>query len=148
MPRLLRLLCVCLGVTVMVAVQMHGVVNSQHRIEHGLQFPGVSYEDAADLAHDHDQHHDHGHGHEHGHETADDDLVSDQAMSIDMADNSGETPFTHHHHNGGDIHVALAAPVHPAANRLFAPLDLGPALDALPPGALLDAPLQPPRQNA
>ena len=70
------------------------------------------------------------------------------AMSIDMAVDSGGTPFTHHHHNGGDIHVALAAPVHPAASQLYKPIDLGPARDALPPGAVLDAPLQPPRQNA
>ena len=142
MARLFRLLCVCLGVTVMVAVQMHGVVNSQHRIEHGLQFPGVAFEDAADLAHDHD------HDHEHSHDAADDGPASDPGLSIDAADDSGKTPFNHHHHNGGDIHVALSAPAHPSASGLFAALDLGPAPDAVPPGAVLDAPHQPPRQNA
>ncbi|HEY1072070.1 MAG TPA: hypothetical protein VGE49_04010 [Brevundimonas sp.] len=138
---MLRLLCVCLGVTVMVAVQMHGVVNSQHRIEHGLQFPGVTFEDASDLAHDHAP--EHGHSHD-----AADDAPSDATVDVAVADEGGKTPFSHHHHNGGDIHVALAAPVHPTASGMITALDLGPAPDALPPGALLDAPHQPPRQNA
>ena len=140
MPRLLRLLCVCLGVAVMVAVQMHGVQNNQHRIEHGLQFPGVSYEDAADLAHDHD--------HGHSHDAATNDDGSANAQTMDVADESGKSPLSHHHHSGGDIHVALATPVHPTGAGVVTSLDLGPAPDAVPPGAVLDAPLQPPRQNA
>lgn len=142
MQRLLRLLCVCLGVTVMVAVQMHGVVNGQHRIEHGLQFPGVSYEEAADIAHDHDE--DHGHSHD----ANVDDAPSDNPTAFDVADDGGKTPLGHHHHGGGDIHMALASPVHPAASGAMTTLDLGPAPDAVPPGAILDAPHQPPRQNA
>ena len=50
MPQLLRLLCICLGVTIMVAVQMHGVINNQHRVQHSVQFPGVSYEAMAETA--------------------------------------------------------------------------------------------------
>ncbi|WP_258526263.1 hypothetical protein [Brevundimonas diminuta] len=140
LPRLFRLLCVCLGVTVMVAVQMHGVQNNQHRIEHGLQFPGVSYEDAADLAHDHD--------HSQSHDAVTSDDASTAVLAVDVADDGGKSPLSHHHHNGGDIHVALATPVHPTGAGVVTTLDLGPAPDAVPPGAILDAPHQPPRQNA
>lgn len=128
----------------MVAVQMHGVQNNQHRIEHGLQFPGVSYEDAADLTHDHD----HGHSHNTDTDTATGDDASPLAQAVVVADDGGKSPIGHHHHNGGDIHVALATPVHPTGAGRVTTLDLGPTPDALPPGAILDAPHQPPRQNA
>jgi hypothetical protein len=130
LPRLFRLLCVCLGVTVMVAVQMHGVQNNQHSVQHSVQFPGVTYEAMAEVAH----HHDHVPASE----------APDGGAVLDVADN-GDAPFSHHHHSGGDIHLALTAPVHPVGSGLLASLDLGPAPDALPPGLTGDDPSHPPK---
>jgi hypothetical protein len=134
LPQLLRLLCICLGVTIMVAVQMHGVVNNQHRVQHSVQFPGVTYEAMAETAHDHDHHHDQA-------ETGED---PDAGPVLDVVNND-DAPVSHHHHSGGDIHLALAAPVHPVGSGLMDALDLGPAPDALPPGLTGDDPTHPPR---
>lgn len=145
MPQLFRLLCVCLGVTIMVAAQMHGVINNQHRVEHGVQFPGVSYEDMTATAHDH-----HG-GAEiddhagHADATAVDVADHAEATAVDVAGDADDSPLSHHHHSGGDIHLALTSPAHPAEPGLLAAVDLGPAPHDLPSGLTGDGLSRPPR---
>jgi len=135
LPRLIRLLCIYLGVTIMVAVQMHGVLNNQHRVQHGTQFPGVSYEAMADVAHDHDHHPDQVQAGE----------TPGSDASLDAADNGQDAPYNHHHNGGGDIHLALTSPAHPAGSGLMAAVDLAPSPHALPPGLTGDGPSRPPR---
>ncbi|GAA0624948.1 hypothetical protein GCM10009422_21820 [Brevundimonas kwangchunensis] len=139
MPQSLRLLCVCLGVTIMVALQAHGVINTQHRIEHGLQFPGVSYAEAASIDHDHD--------HDHEHDQTDPSPTTD-APAFDVADTpGGDAPINHHHHSGGDVHVALATPVHPTETVISTSAHLGPTPGLTPPGVRGDGPSHPPKQQ-
>lgn len=142
MPQSLRLLCVCLGVTIMVALQAHGVINTQHRIEHGLQFPGVSYAEAALIDHDHEP--DHGHGHDHHQPEP---SPTDDASAFDVADAPGDGPIKHHHHSGGDIHVALATPAQPTESVIAASANLGPTPGLTPPGLRGDGPSHPPKQQ-
>lgn len=133
MSRLLRLFCVCLGVTVVVALQAHGAISTKHRIEHGLQYPGVSYAETASFDH----------GHDHDHDQVEPAPVSD-GFAVD-ADN-GDAPVTHHHHGGGDVHLALAAPMHPLEAGHPGSLTLGPVPDSVPPGYSRDGPSHPPKQ--
>ncbi|MGQ3042543.1 MAG: hypothetical protein ACT6R7_10000 [Brevundimonas aurantiaca] len=135
MSKLLRLLCVCLGVTIVVALQAHSAITAQHRVEHTLQFPGVSYADASAIDHDHD----------HDHDQAEPAPVSDGPV-IDVADTDGDTPVNHHHHSGGDLQLALATPSHPIDGGLLNPANLGPAPDAMPAGLSRDGPSHPPKQ--
>jgi hypothetical protein len=111
-------------------------MNAQHRVEHSLQFPGVSYADASAIDHDHD----------HEHEQAEPAHESD-GLVIDVADQDGEPgPINHHHHSGGDIQLALTAPLHPLNARLSGSMLVQPLPAALPPGLALDGPTHPPRQ--
>jgi hypothetical protein len=142
LPQLLRHFCVCLAVTIVVALQAHGVINTQHRIEHGLQFPAVSYAEAAMIDHDHEP----DHGHEHDHEQSEP-SPTDDAAAFDVADGPGDGPVKHHHHSGGDIHVALATPAHPTESVTTASADLGPAPSLAPPGFRGDGPSHPPKQQ-
>ncbi len=144
MPQLLRLFCVCLGVTIVVALQAHGVINTQHRIEHGLQFPGVSYAEAAMIDHDHER--DQGHGHEHEHEQPEP-SPTDDASAFEIAETPADGPIKHHHHGGGDVQVALATPAHPIESVIMASADLGPTPDLAPPGLRGDGPSHPPKQQ-
>lgn len=143
MSRLIRQLCVGLAVTIMVTLQAYGVVNAGHRIEHALQFPGVSYAEASPKAHDHDDH-----DQDHDHETSVADASNDDGAIDKAPAGSAERPLGHHHHSSGDVHVALSAPAHPVESGLFASVNLGPGSQTVPPGADSDAPLDPPRQNA
>jgi hypothetical protein len=133
LSKLLRLLCVCLAVTVVVALQAHSAIMAQHRVEHTLQFPGVSYADASAIDHDHD------------HDQVEPAPVSDGPV-LDVADTNGDTPVNHHHHSGGDIHLALATPSHPIDGGLLSSANLGPAPGALPAGLSRDGPSHPPKQ--
>ncbi|WP_081600449.1 hypothetical protein RSD66_12280 [Brevundimonas sp. S1H14] len=136
MHRLLRLVCVGLAVTLVVAMQGAGVSQAQHRVSHALEFPGVSYANAPE---DH-AHEDHGHDH---------DSAPDTADSLDAAaGEDSDAPLTHHHHSGGDIHVALTSPPHPADALHARPVNAGPGAGILPPGAHGDGPLHPPKQHA
>lgn len=138
LPKLLRLLCVCLGVTIVVALQAHSAVSSQHRVEHTLQFPGVSYADASAIDHDH--------GHDHDHDQAEPAAVS-EGLVVDVADaDAGDTPINHHHHSGGDIHLALATSSHPIDGGVVSSIRLGPAPGNVPSGVSRDGPSHPPRQ--
>jgi hypothetical protein len=141
LSRLIRQLCVGLAVTVMVTLQGYGVVNAGHRVEHAMQFPGVSYEEASATAHDHEDH-------DHDHADAAADAGDGEAAFDTVKKTGGDAPLTHHHHGGGDVHVALITPAHPieAADRSVT--NLGPRPSAVPPGSDPDGPLDPPRQNA
>ena len=143
MPQLLRLLCVCLGVTIVVALQAHGVIDTQHRIEHGLQFPGLSYAESATIDHDHER----DHGHEHKHDQPEP-SPTDDASVFEVADTpGGDSPIKHHHHGGGDVHVALATLVHPTEAVITASANLEPAPSLTPPGHRGDGPSHPPKQQ-
>jgi hypothetical protein len=126
----------------MVAMQAHGVINSQHRVDHGLQFPGVSYAQAALVDHVHEG----GHGHEHEPDQAEP-SPTQIASVIDVADTPDDGPINHHHHSGGDIHVALASPAHPTES-VPAPLaHVQPLASLAPPGFRGDGPSRPPKQQ-
>jgi hypothetical protein len=142
LPQSLRLLCVCLGVTIMVALQAHGVINTQHRIEHSVQFPGVSYAEAAMIDHDHEP----DHGHEHDHDQPEP-SPTDAAAAFDVAESPGDGPIKHHHHSGGDIHVGLAMPADPTESIITSSVDLAPAPGLTPPGVRGDGPSHPPKQQ-
>jgi hypothetical protein len=131
-------------VIVMIALQAHGVINTQHRIDHALQFPGVAYAETASVDHDHAEDHDHGHDHE---SFDPEPLSTDIAEAVDVADTGGDSPINHHHHSGGDIHVALAAPTHPAQAVISAAARLGPMDSLTPPGLSGDGPSHPPKQQ-
>lgn len=132
MSRLLRLFCVCLGVTIVAALQAHGAINTGHRIEHSLDFPGVAYADAAAVDHDH---------HEPDHQATD----SEPPEYGAIADTGGdERPF-HHHHHGGDIQLALLAPAALLPVNPVLSANPGPAHDALPPSLSDDGPSRPPK---
>lgn len=140
---LVRHLCVCLCVTIVVALQAYGVINVQHRIEHGLQSPGVSYAEASAVDHDHG--YDHGHDHEAP-------LLAvaeiDDSSSAEMVNNpAGDGPINHHHHNGGDGHLALA--LSPALAHVLPTVSTnqGPGPDLPPPDRPGDAPSHPPKQQ-
>lgn len=145
MTRLLRQICASLAVTIVVALQAHGAINAQHRIEHSLQFPGVAYADTSMTAH--------AHGDDHDHEHEADDHVdpvaidTDDAAAFDVAGNGDDgAPMRHHHHGGGDVHLALVSPTHPLGQGLLSTANLGPASGTVPPGASGDGPTHPPRQ--
>lgn len=140
MTRLFRQICVGLAVTIVVALQAHGVLASQHRAEHSVQFPGVAYADMSMIEHAH------GDDHHHEPEGASPAVEVDDASTVDAADSPDGAPTTHHHHGGGDIHVALFAPPHPLDESEMSPVNLGPARGTLPPGAIADGPTHPPRQ--
>lgn len=141
LSRLFRQLCALVAVTIVVTLQAYGVSNAQHRIEHSLQFPGVDYAEmtAAD--------HDHGHDHEDvDHE--DGTSTSDGDASFDTAPTGDAPPMTHHHHAGGDVHLALLTPQHPITDVVARAATLGPLPDALRPGVDDDGPSHPPKQRA
>ncbi|MFN7128002.1 MAG: hypothetical protein ACK4OJ_02955 [Brevundimonas sp.] len=126
----------------MVALQAHGVIDTQHRIEHALQFPGVSYAEAATI--DQDQEADH--GDEHARDQPESPPTGEAATS-DVPDKSIDGPIKHHHHNAGEIHVALATPVHPSEAVISASGNLAPAAGLTPPGLRGDGPSHPPKQQ-
>jgi hypothetical protein len=100
--------------------------------------------EAATVDHDHAE--DHGHGHDHqsfGPET----LSTDTAEAVDVAETGGDSPISHHHHSGGDIHVALTALTHPAQAVISAAARLGPRNSLTPPGLSGDGPSHPPKQQ-
>ncbi|WP_426035069.1 hypothetical protein [Brevundimonas sp. DC300-4] len=135
MPQSFRLLCVCLGVAILVALQAHGVIDTRHRLEHGLQFPGVSYAEAATIGHDHE------------HDQTEP-APTDDASAFDVADRpGGDSPINHHHHGGGDVHVALTTPAHQTEAVIMASARLGPASGLRPPGIRGDGPSHPPKQQ-
>ncbi len=124
--------------TIVVALQAHGAINSGHRIEHSLDFPGVAYADAAAVEHDH--HHDH----DHDNQTTD----SEPPEYAATADTGGdERPIHHHHHSGGDIQLALLTPAAPIPVNPLLSANPGPAHDALPSGRSDDGPSHPPKQK-
>jgi hypothetical protein len=140
MPKLFRLFCVCLGVTIVVALQAHGAINSQHRIEHGVQFPGVSYADMAEIEHGHD------HDQDRDHAPAESSPLDDGPV-LDVADTvGGDGPIKHHHHSGGDVHVALITAQYPVQAGLMDSASLGQKPDLVPPGFSRDGPSHPPKQ--
>lgn len=141
MSHLFRQFAVCLTVAMMAAMQLYGVLDNGHRLEHARTFPGVAYAVTTLEEHAHDDH-----GHDHDAALTD---AGDDGMSVDTAQNGGDAPVSHHHHGGGaDLQLALTSAVPSANVPLASVLKLGPANDALPPGALRDAPYHPPRQRA
>lgn len=124
--------------TVVVALQAHGAVSTKHRIEHGLQYPGVAYADTVAVDHDHD--------HDHDHDQLEPAPISD-GFVLDVADtDNGDAPVNHHHHSGGDIQLALATPAHPVEAGHPGSMSLGPVPDSVPPGYSRDGPSHPPKQ--
>jgi hypothetical protein len=138
LSRLLRRLHVCLAVIVVIALQTHGAMVSQHRVEHSLDFPGAAYAHTAAADHVHDD--DHG---------ASEQASSGDAISGDTVEADGnEAPVRHHHHGGGDIQLALVGsagtlPPGPASSA-----NKGPLREALPPGVSDDGPSHPPKQHS
>lgn len=146
MSRLVRTICACLAVTLVVALQVVNTINAEHRIEHALQFPGVAYAEAAGMDHDHaepsgDVDHD---ADEHGYQ---DKASTDIPALAEGGDDDGARPI-HHHHSGGDIQMAMADAPKPSDVAFYHAAKLGPAPGSVPPGLVLDSPFQPPRQNA
>jgi hypothetical protein len=135
LSHLARQFCVGLAVTLMVALQGFGAISAEHKIEHAVQFPGVTYVEIAADDHDHDR-------------RAIDALPGDTAF--DVADSDiGEKPIKpHHHHGGADQHLVIGADLPSIGGSIIHVARLGPAPDSVPPGALVDAPHQPPKQNA
>ena len=120
--------------TVVVALQAHGAISTKHRIEHGLQYPGVAYAETASVDHDHD------------HDQVEPAPASD-GFALDVVDaDSGDAPVTHHHHSGGDVQLALTAPMHPIEAGQPGSMTLGPVPDVVPPGYSRDGPSHPPKQ--
>lgn len=142
MLRLFRLLHVCLAVIVVIALQAHGTVDSRHRVEHSLDFPGVAYADSAAVDHVHDR----DHGHDHG---ASEQTSSGGATVGDTVEADGtEAPVRHHHHHGGaDVQLALTGSAAAVSPGPASSGTAGPALDALPPGLSGDGPSHPPKQH-
>lgn len=138
MSRLIRQICACLAVALLVTMQGHDVVSAQHQVEHGLRVPGVSFTPSAltDDAH-HDDH--------------DAEIVvagvnlPDGAQAQPDADGDDQ-PVRHHHHNGVDLHVFLIGADASIEAGFPSSADLGPTPDSFPPGAGRDAPSDPPRQ--
>ena len=136
--RLIRQICACIAVTLLVTMQAYGVASARHQIEHGLQFADISFGRSVQLDH-------HGHG---------DDDAQILVVGVDHAsvvliepDSAGDDqPVRHHHHNGVDLHVAMAGGEWPTETRLISSVNLGPTPGALPPGADPDLPSDPPRQ--
>jgi hypothetical protein len=135
LSRVIRHLFVCLGAVIVVAMQTHGVLAAQHRLEHATQFPSIAYE--ADVEHVHDHHHD------------DHAMDADEPLAADGDEGEagdGDTPLKHHHHhNGGDVHAALIASTDASNTPVMGSLVLAPTSGLLPPGMKQDAPFDPPR---
>ena len=127
MSHLARQFCVGLAVILMVAMQGFGAISAEHKIEHAVQFPGVAYVEIAVDDHDHDR-----------------------DVSFDAADDDvDEKPIKpHHHHGGADQHLIIGDDLPSIDGSMIHVARLGGAPDSVPPGALIDAPHQPPKQNA
>ena len=93
MSKVLRHLCIGLCVAILAALNLHGVVQSQHAVAHAAYWPAVAL---ADMDTDH---HD-AHVHVAPSDTPDPDPDTDQ-------DADREQPLGHHHHGGADAHAAL-----------------------------------------
>ncbi|MFA4900110.1 MAG: hypothetical protein WC563_11340 [Brevundimonas sp.] len=137
MSHLARQFCVGLAVTLMVALQGFGAISAEHKIEHAVQFPGVAYVEIAADDHDHD--HD---------RQAVDAVPGDTAFDVADSDIDEQPVKPHHHHGGGDQHLVIGDELPSIDGSMIHVARLGPAPDSVPPGALVDAPHQPPRQNA
>lgn len=123
---------------IVATLQAYGVINAQHRFEHALQFPGVAYAETVAEAHGHDHHDDGG--------VADDHHADE--TTVDTPEVGGDDrPINHHHHANADLHLALASTSRPVDGAPVAATRLGPAPDALPPGATGDGPTHPPKQT-
>lgn len=140
LPHLFRQFAICLTVALMAAMQLYGAFDSGHRLEHARTFPGVTYAETTAAPHAHDDH-----GHEHDALLAD---AGDGETSVAANEAGGDAPISHHHHGGGDVQMALASGGPSADVPLASILKLGVADEALPPGALRDAPYHPPRLRA
>lgn len=116
LPQLLRLINACLGVAILVALQAHGVIDTRHRIDHSLQFPGVSYAEAAAIDHDHKRRHTLQSDHEHEHDQPQI-APSDNLSALDVADGPENGPIKHHHHGGVELPLALALPLAQVEDR-------------------------------
>jgi hypothetical protein len=142
LPPFARQFLIGLAVTLMVALQGYGMANAQHRVEHALEFPGVAYADQASSDHHHDD--DHGHDHHDG--------AAEAAADIDQGDTQNDGPnghpVGHHHHSGGDVHIALNGVTGAPSRSDFNIARLGPTPQTVPPGADIDGLLDPPRHNA
>lgn len=133
--------------TLVVALQAYGAANAQHRVEHTLQYPGVSYVEMSAAPHAHAD--DHAQDHDHDHEAPAPDPAPNEGPVADLSETpDGDVPLPHHHHGAGDIHLALAAPAHPVAEAVKADARLGPTPGRLPPGVYRDGPSHPPKQRA
>ena len=137
LSHLARQFCVGLAVTLMVALQGFGAISAEHKIEHAVQFPGVAYVEIAADDHDHD--HD---------RQAVDAVPGDTAFDVADSDIDEQPVKPHHHHGGGDQHLVIGDELPSIVGSMIHVARLGPAPDSVPPGALVDAPHQPPRQNA
>lgn len=91
MPDIIRQLCIVMCVAVLAALNLHGVMESQHAVGHASDWPTVA------LADSDAQHHE-----VHMHVESSDAPDSDTNRDADR-----EPPLGHHHHGGADAHAAL-----------------------------------------
>jgi hypothetical protein len=89
----LRHFCIGLSVAILVALNLHGVVQSQHEVAHAADWPAVAL---ADTDTDTDHHDAHVHV-----------APSDVPDPDTDQDADREQPLGHHHHGGADAHAAL-----------------------------------------
>lgn len=93
MSHLIRHLCIGLCVAMLAALNLHGVVESQHAVGHSANWPVVALVE--------------GHG---DHSTAHVHVVPDDATdAYQDREVDDPPPVGHHHHGGGDVHVAMPA---------------------------------------
>lgn len=135
LSHLARQFCVGLAVTLMVALQAFGAISAEHRIEHAVQFPGVAYVEVAADDHDHDR-------------QIIDAVPGDIAFDVADSDIDEQPVKPHHHHGGGEQPLVISDDLPSIDGSMIQVVRLGPAPVSMPPGALVDAPHQPPRQNA
>ena len=121
--------------TLMVALQAFGAISAEHKIEHAVQFPGVAYVEIAADDHDHD------------HQVVDA-SPGDTLVDANDGDFDGQPIKSHHHHGGADQHLVIGDELPLIDASIAYVVRLGPTPESVPPGALIDAPQQPPKQNA
>ena len=126
MSNLTRYVCAISAAILMIAVQTYGVFDAPHRFEDAVKFPELRAELSL-----------HQHATDHSSE-----VQNDKSESPDKA------PLGHHHHHAGaDIHLAIVNTSTAKPALSIVPARLSPVHDTVPPGAMLDAPYQPPRTS-
>ena len=130
MPHAFRHFCIGLCVALLAAMNMHGVSQSQHAVDHAADWPSVALSEVDD-----DQHTVHVH-------VAPDEMP-DTGINQDA---DGAPPVGHHHHAGGDVQTALPAVDRGVTKPLSASALQWPGSDPALAGLGPDGPEYPPKR--